>query len=528
MRRARGQSRPLAARGARGHGAHATHGAYATQHVRPESAPLGNTLDDARAGLARVGPRLRDWAAHWWPVGLELTIFAVVLVAMRIAYATLYHAHEPPGDVMEYQRYAIQFWLDHPRFTHLPVEYPPLAILPFTLTVVPPLRNPETVFVWWMIFFTLVGYLWMRLRSTRARAITYAVYLVIGTAGTLLLRFDLFPALATLLALQAAERRRFTRAYVWIAVGILLKLYPAFFVPLVAVAQWRDLRARARLAAPELERASAHASAAGPEHAGTGIAAWAGRWRDAKPSLAALATRLTGADARVVGRGIGTCAGITVLGFGLAAILSPSGVISGFVYAGMRPLQIESTPATLQWLGTFVGFPALPVHTYKSLNLVGPLTAPLKSLSMLGLVIGCAAVYWRQLVGRLNVGQAFVATVCVVIVANKIFSPQYLIWLLPLVAYVAGFDLIWVAIGALTTFIFPQLYFSYAEILDVPHDPRFLPAVALRNTLLLFVTVRAIMGSPTASSAPGRSDMPPANGVRRSKPAPEAAGAARA
>lgn len=477
MRHARGRSRPLDGRGT--HPTSFGANAHAARTVRPAVPPLGATLDDARAAMARVGPRARQMASQWWPVGLELFLFAAVLAAMRLAYAALYRVHEPPGDVMEYQRYAIRFWLSQPLFTHLPVEYPPLAIFPFTLTVLPPLQNPETVFVWWMGFFTLAGYLWMRVRASRARALTYAIYLVIGTAGTLLLRFDLFPALATLLALHATERRQFTRAYVWIAIGILLKLYPVFFVPVVALAQWRDLRARARRApqsAPSVWRTL--------------------RTRDLRAAFTTFARQLTSPAARPVAAGLGICAGICVLGFGIAAILSPSGAISGFVYAGMRPLQIESTPATLQWLGTFVGFPAVPVYTYKSLNLVGPLTSPLKSLSMVGLVVGCAIVYWRHSIGRLGVGQAFLATMCVVIVANKIFSPQYLIWLLPLVAYVVGFDLIWVIIGALTTYIFPQLYFSYAHILDVPHDPRFFPVVALRNALLLFVTVRAIGGAP--------------------------------
>jgi hypothetical protein len=199
---------------------------------------------------------------------------------------------------------------------------------------------------------------------------------------------------------------------------------------------------------------------------------------------------------RQVARGLGLCAGLVALVFAAAALLSPAGALSGFGYASARPLQIESTPASLLWLGTFVGLPAHATYTFHSLNLVGPLDHVLEPLSALGLALGCLLVYWQLWRGRLNLGRAFVACLCVVLVANKIFSPQYLIWILPLVAYVEGFDAVWLAIGLLTTFVYPFLYFAHNGILQVAPDPRFLPALALRNALLLVVTVRAVRGGP--------------------------------
>jgi hypothetical protein len=205
--------------------------------------------------------------------------------------------------------------------------------------------------------------------------------------------------------------------------------------------------------------------------------------------------------------GVLLCGAIVAATFGLAALLSPAGALSGFTYASNRPLQIESTPASVLWLGTFFGLHARDVYSFHSLNYVGTLDAALKPLSAVALAGGCLYIYWRQLRGRLDVGQALVACLCVVLVANKIFSPQYLIWVLPLVAVVDGVDWYWLLIGALTTVIYPFLYFDHSHINEVAADWRFLPIVALRNALLLVVTVRAIRGVRGGTLVPGH--LPP-------------------
>jgi hypothetical protein len=85
-------------------------------------------------------------------------------------------------------------------------------------------------------------------------------------------------------------------------------------------------------------------------------------------------------------------------------------------------------------------------------------------------------------------------------VTNKIFSPQYVIWVLPIVAAVEGFDLIWVAIGVLTTLDFPIVYGLRAPIWDSPFSWQFMPVIAARNLLLLYATLRAILRSRRKTS----------------------------
>jgi len=219
-------------------------------------------------------------------------------------------------------------------------------------------------------------------------------------------------------------------------------------------------------------------------------------------------------------RGVALCLTLIAAGFGGALALNTRGTLSAFLYAGQRPLQVESMPASLLWLGTLVGIPAFPDYSFVSLNYVGALDGVLRPLSAVALVAGCALVYWRQARGKLGVGRAFLACLAIVLVTNKIFSPQYLIWLLPIVAYVEGFDLLWVVICLLTWLDFPIIYQQRHPIITVPYNPLFMPEVALRNGLLLWAAARAIIAperaahvmSPQHVEAPA----PPANSERGS------------
>ncbi len=452
----------------------------------------------AAGSAAQVGGGWRrSRGARWARYGVECALIAGVLLATQLLAFKLWLL--PNGDVDEYQQYAIAFWTQQPIGHALPVEYPPLAIVPFTLTIVPPGINPHITFGIWMGLLVIAGYYGLVRVAGRVRALTYLGYLLLSCAATLLARFDIVPALVTLAALVAAERRRFGLAYVLVALGTLVKLYPLFLLPVVVIAHWQSL-------------------------GGEGAVLPAGWWRSGPLRAAGRLWRMPPRRAAV--RGALLCLGLVVAGFVAALLLNPTEALTNLFYAGQRPLQAESTPASLLWLSTIVGLQAHPDYSFTSLNYVGQLGGALRALSTVALAAGCVWVYWRQAQRKLTVGQAFFACICVVLATNKIFSPQYLIWVVPLAAYVIGLDWIWVAICFLTWLDFPIMYQWEHPIWRVPFSPLFMPALALRNGLLLWVTVRAIIrpgpGVTLATAArhePSGALMRPEEGQNDAEPA---------
>ncbi len=86
----------------------------------------------------------------------ELAAVYALVVAGRMYAVT--HWKLTSGDVVEYHLYAQAFWLSHPPLHQLPVEYPPLAIIPFSLTLFPPISDIQTIFSLWMAAIVVIGY----------------------------------------------------------------------------------------------------------------------------------------------------------------------------------------------------------------------------------------------------------------------------------------------------------------------------------------------------------------------------------
>ena len=73
-----------------------------------------------------------------------------------------------------------------PPLRSLPLEYPPLSIVAFSLTLLPPLPDYITVFALWMLALLAAFYLaFKRFESVRAAEVVI-VYSVVGGLSTLL------------------------------------------------------------------------------------------------------------------------------------------------------------------------------------------------------------------------------------------------------------------------------------------------------------------------------------------------------
>ena len=288
-------------------------------------------------------------------------------------------------------------------------------------------------------------------------------------------RLDIFEGALLLASLLALIRGWWAASLIVLAVAIDFKVYPAVLTPLWLVA-------------------SLPASA---------LADW-------RRSTARLVRLLAGR--------------IVLLGATALALLLPFVVIQGpdalqFVsFNAQRGLQLESVGASLLMLLQVAGQPLQIVARYGAYEVVGPLAPGLALASIPLTLLVVAAVWWLYLRAAVRVtrlttegppaspkarptGQgplvaavapdllvlAAVAMLLAVMVMAKVLSPQYFLWLLPLVPLVGGgrraraWQVGFVVVLALSTVVFPGLYSGGPLTL----------ALLLRNGALLVLTATA-------------------------------------
>jgi hypothetical protein len=370
-----------------------------------------------------------------------------LVVGLAIALLSVYVAGGwRDSDVSIYHTYALGFWggLAHPL---LPLEYPPLSILPFSLTLSAPATWSSDAFVFWMTVAFALGYVAIRRWAGPRQAGTYVVYVLAAGPATLLFRYDLLPAMLVVAAVWLLERKRFTTVYSLLAVGTLLKLFPLILLPVAIIAHWRSRG----------ERAS-----------------------DTRRGIVV---------------GTGTCIAIIVAGFAAAVFIDPAHGLGALTYNFKRPFEVESVPSTLLWLGSLVGFPAHADASYGSFNLVGGLSGVIAVLADFALVTGLLWTYWRYLRGQLTTSQAALAAILVVLCTSKVLSAQYMLWAAPMLAITVGFQMRWLAVSLLTAVIFPTLFeIGTARVgPSITFSTILLAGVALRNVVLLVVTCRYLL-----------------------------------
>jgi len=318
----------------------------------------------------------------------------------------------------------------------LPPEYPLLTLAPFSLALLAPTQWYQVAFALWMAIVAGIIYLVLRRYRSTGAAIAFAIYLVLGSWVTAGARFDLIPAGLTLGAILLAGKARWKWAFALLALATLLKFYPAVLIPPFLIAQQMQIK---------------------------------GKW---------LAWRRWSA--------LGVFVGICVLVFAVSLVLNVADTLVPFTYFLNRPIQVESFPATLLWLGSFLGYPVQYTFVYQSLNFLSPLSHKVSLLSDLLLGAGLLYTFWMQWRGKIDIYMACLLTLLILLVTGKIFSPQYLIWVAPLVAYVGQSNWKWLVswglVAILTTIIFPFIY------VDLAHITAFYPVILVRDLLILAIT----------------------------------------
>ena len=324
----------------------------------------------------------------------------------------------------------------------LPYEYPLMAVVSFSLGLIAPPEWYQEAFAFWMLCSATGLYLLLLYIQSRGTALAFAIFLATGCFVTALGRFDLLPTACTFGALLCAERAKWKWAFLLLAVATMIKFYPVVLLVPLLIMQQRQQK--------------------------SGWCAW-----DRYLPLAIFLL---------------ICAFITVLSFAV----NVEGTIGPLTYFGQRPLQIESTSASIVWLISTIGsYPLTYVFSYGSRNVLSQFSAIIMQGSSIFSLAGLCFVYWLQWRQKITLAITFLLTLLIVIVTGKVFSAQYLIWVTPFVAYAGGWNrkwlLGWVSISLLTTLIYPFLYnrvrYTFGSIL-----PEFYTTIFIRDSLLLLFT----------------------------------------
>ncbi|HEY7419370.1 MAG TPA: hypothetical protein VH593_29580, partial [Ktedonobacteraceae bacterium] len=193
---------------------------------------------------------------------------------------------------------------------------------------------------------------------------------------------------------------------------------------------------------------------------------------------------------------------ILVVTAGFAVLDFQGAVVSQFQYFSQRPIQIESLDNTILWLAQYLGYPLHFVYSFGSINSDNsPLSSAVGSLSTTCLALGYLYIIWLQWRKRINLAQSFIALLMLFIATGKVFSPQYLLWLIPLLAYTEAFDGIWALLwGSLSmiTMILFIFYYSHLPsgqgniqgLIESLHG--FFELLAARNILFALLTLSYI------------------------------------
>ncbi|HMD59877.1 MAG TPA: hypothetical protein VKG78_00505 [Opitutaceae bacterium] len=201
----------------------------------------------------------------------------------------------------------------------------------------------------------------------------------------------------------------------------------------------------------------------------------------------------------------GFLAGLAALNL-LACLRWGRGYLESYRYHMARGTQVESTYSGFLIAAHGLGKPYSVDHGFGSFNLVTPYSSSVAA-AWPWLFLACSVlVAWRfwSVRGRGRSGPAAAGVLVVLfllafLLTNRVFSPQYMIWLGPLVAALCGFrvipawqGLVFLAATGLTQAIFPHLY---GELLAL--DPAMVLVLNLRNLTVLALFAVLLVKMPT-------------------------------
>jgi hypothetical protein len=331
-------------------------------------------------------------AAPWVALALGLLLLTLAWAALHLPVFERYQIVDTPV----YQEYGERMTDGEVPYRDFEVEYPPAALPFFWLPTLAPEEHYESVFELLMAACAAATLAFVvlalgavgagRARLCGAAAFAGLAPLALGTV--VLTRYDLWPAALTAAALAGFVSGRERLGFGSLALAAAAKIYPLVLLPPALAYAWRRR---------------------GAGEAAVGLAVF----------LAVLAV--------VVGPFL---------------VVAPAGLWESVSGQLGRPLQIESLGAAVLLAAHRLGwYEPTVVSTHGSQNLAGALPDALATAQTVGGGVALVAV-WALFVRRRGERErlllASAAAVVAFVAFGKVLSPQFLVWLLPLVPLVAG------------------------------------------------------------------------------------------
>ena len=369
----------------------------------------------------------RSWSLRARHGGVAFPAAFAILLFIG-AWFVLHHGWFARGQIIDtpvYEHYGDAMAHGRVPYRDFSVEYPPGALPTFVLPALGHVGNDagfrrsfETVM--WACGATMLLAIALSLGALKASPARVYGTLALAAVSPLLLgsvvlsRYDLWPAALTAGAIAALVSRRLRLGHGLLGIGIAAKVWPGVLVPLMLAYVWKE---RGR--------------------------------REALVCLGVL---------------VGIVA-VIVLPF---VALAPGGVWESVVRQATRPLQVESLGAALLVASHHVfGTGVRMVSSHGSQNLGGSAAdtiGAVQSVLQVAALLGVWLAYARRPSSREDLARFSAAAVVAFVAFGKVLSPQFLIWLIPVVPLVRRWT-VWVLFVdalVLTQSWFPQRYWDYA------------------------------------------------------------------
>jgi hypothetical protein len=391
------------------------------------------------------------------PVGVAAAA-ALGIAVFSLAWAVIHGGFYDDAAIIDtpvYQGYGDRVVAGEVPYRDFELEYPPGALPVFVL---PSLGNDGSYVALFEALMLACGaaavaFVAAALAAAGVDGRSLFVRTAAAGAAPLLLgpvvlsRFDLWPAALTIAALAALAAGRDRVGLGVLGGAVAAKLYPVVLLPLALLYVWRR--------------------------------------RGRREAVAAL----------------GVFALVLAVVFGPFLLVAPDGVVASFERQTGRPLQLESLGASLLLAADRLGlYAATVVSSHGSQNLAGALPDTLASIQTVVQALALLAVWIVFARSRRGIAELFAASAAAVaasIAFGKVLSPQFLIWLVPLVPLVLARTRLAGALfaGALaaTLLWFPYRYWDVVALEPIAW------AVLVRDALLL-----ALFAVLLAATARGR------------------------